>query len=69
MKGSVTMPSALAGKVAIVTGAGRGVGKGVALGLGEAGATVYVTGRTVQKDSAPLPGTIGETARVRLHRH
>ncbi|HOX87911.1 MAG TPA: short-chain dehydrogenase, partial [bacterium] len=32
--------------VALVTGASRGVGKGVALGLGEARATVYVTGRT-----------------------
>jgi dehydrogenase/reductase SDR family protein 1 len=37
----------LAGKVAVVTGASRGVGKGCALGLGEAGATVYVTGRTL----------------------
>jgi NAD(P)-dependent dehydrogenase (short-subunit alcohol dehydrogenase family) len=39
--------SNLAGKVAVVTGASRGVGRGVALGLGEAGATVYITGRTV----------------------
>ena len=39
----------LKGKVAVVTGASRGVGKGVALGLGEAGATVYVTGRTTQE--------------------
>lgn len=37
----------LSDKVALVTGASRGVGKGVALGLVEAGATVYVTGRTV----------------------
>jgi dehydrogenase/reductase SDR family protein 1 len=50
----------LAGQVAVVTGASRGVGKGVALGLGEAGATVYVTGRSVTR--GPLPGTIGETA-------
>ncbi|HEU0029165.1 MAG TPA: SDR family NAD(P)-dependent oxidoreductase [Kofleriaceae bacterium] len=46
--------------IAVVTGASRGVGKGIALGLGEAGATVYVTGRSV--DRGALPGTIGETA-------
>jgi dehydrogenase/reductase SDR family member 1 len=40
------MPGSLAGTVALVTGASRGIGKGVALGLGEAGATVYVTART-----------------------
>lgn len=53
----------LAGKVAIVTGASRGVGKGVALGLGEAGATVYVTGRTVEQPIEPaIAGTVSETA-------
>ena len=36
----------LTGKVAVVTGASRGIGKGVALALGSQGATVYVTGRT-----------------------
>lgn len=54
------MSKPLASTIAIVTGASRGVGKGIALGLGEAGATVYVTGRTVQPGA--LPGTIGETA-------
>lgn len=54
----------LAGKVAIVTGASRGVGKGIALGLGEAGATVYITGRTIEEgqSSSGWPGTIGQTA-------
>ncbi|MEI9475807.1 MAG: SDR family NAD(P)-dependent oxidoreductase [Deltaproteobacteria bacterium] len=54
--------SVLNGKVAVVTGASRGVGKGVALGLGEAGATVYITGRTVDEGKADLPGTIQQTA-------
>ena len=52
----------LEGKVAVVTGASRGIGKGIALGLGEAGATVYVTGRSIKEGAAPLPGTIGATA-------
>jgi dehydrogenase/reductase SDR family member 1 len=54
----------LTGKVALVTGASRGVGRGIALGLGEAGATVYVTGRTVEEGRAAvaLPGTIYKTA-------
>ncbi len=49
-------------KVVVVTGASRGVGKGIALGLGEAGATVYVTGRSTRENGASLPGTIDETA-------
>jgi NAD(P)-dependent dehydrogenase (short-subunit alcohol dehydrogenase family) len=52
----------LAGKVALVTGASRGVGKGCALAFADQGATVYVTGRTLTPGSYPLPGTIGETA-------
>lgn len=53
---------ALNGKVAVVTGSSRGIGKGIALVLAEQGATVYVTGRTVTPGSYPLPGTVGETA-------
>ncbi len=41
----------LNGKIAIVTGASRGGGKGIALSLGEAGATVYITGRGDQLES------------------
>jgi NAD(P)-dependent dehydrogenase (short-subunit alcohol dehydrogenase family) len=52
----------LHGKVAVVTGASRGVGKGIALALAAEGATVYVTGRTVTPGSHALPGSIGETA-------
>lgn len=50
------------GRVAVVTGASRGAGKGIALALGATGATVYVTGRTRQEGDAALPGTIYATA-------
>ncbi|MBU2551492.1 MAG: SDR family NAD(P)-dependent oxidoreductase [Proteobacteria bacterium] len=56
----------LGGRIALVAGASRGVGRGVALGLGEAGAVVYVAGRTRAPEEASegLPGTIEETARM-----
>ncbi|MDM7914611.1 MAG: SDR family NAD(P)-dependent oxidoreductase [Candidatus Eisenbacteria bacterium] len=69
------MPRALKGKVAVVTGASRGAGRGIAIELGAAGATVYVTGRSVAGSPAggyerflehahlqSMPGTIDETA-------
>jgi NAD(P)-dependent dehydrogenase (short-subunit alcohol dehydrogenase family) len=55
-------------KVALVTGASRGAGRGIARGFGELGYTVYVTGRTVAPgdakgwDGTVLPGTVAETA-------
>ncbi len=51
--------------VAVVAGASRGCGRGIALALGEAGAVVYVTGRTVREGRKPAdgaPGTIEDTA-------
>jgi len=69
-------PPDLTGRVALVAGATRGVGRGIALGLGEAGATVYCTGRSTAAnriprktdekispfDHAHRPETIDETA-------
>lgn len=49
-------------RVVVVTGASRGAGKGIALALGETGATVYVTGRSQREGDAPLPGTVYATA-------
>lgn len=54
--------SSLAGKVAVITGASRGVGAGIATLLGEQGATVYVTGRTTASRPGTTPGTISEVA-------
>jgi NAD(P)-dependent dehydrogenase (short-subunit alcohol dehydrogenase family) len=48
--------------ICVVTGASRGVGRGVALALGAAGATVYVTGRSQREGDAALPGTVFKTA-------
>jgi len=65
----------LRGQVAVVTGGSRGAGRGIALELGAAGATVYVTGRSTRAEPAPayaqlmalshlsqLPGSIEDTA-------
>jgi len=62
--GSTMAEQRLTGKVALVTGASRGGGKGIALVLGEEGATVYVTGRSVRGEPTTLdrPGTIDDTA-------
>jgi dehydrogenase/reductase SDR family protein 1 len=51
-------------RIALVTGASRGVGKGIVLGLCEAGATVYFTGRSTREagSTGGAPGTIEETA-------
>src|SRR2546430_354017 len=51
----------LEGKVALVTGAARGIGKAVAIELGRLGADVVVTARTVVPRGDDLVGTIGET--------
>jgi dehydrogenase/reductase SDR family protein 1 len=57
-------------QTALVTGASRGVGKGIALALADAGATVYLTGRTVKDGTQDenLSGTIYETAEAATQR-
>ena len=56
----------LAGKVALVAGGTRGAGRGIAVELGAAGATVYVTGRTTRTGNPSMraPETIEETAEL-----
>jgi NAD(P)-dependent dehydrogenase (short-subunit alcohol dehydrogenase family) len=60
------MAKPLAGKIAVVAGATRGAGRGIATALGEAGATVYCTGRSVPGHAAMKnrPETINETADI-----
>ncbi len=58
------LTGSLSGRVALVAGATRGAGRGIARALGEAGATVYCTGRSVTGKPSPYgrPETIDETA-------
>ena len=60
------MGGELAGKVALVAGATRGGGRGIAVALGEAGATVYATGRSTRERRSEIdrPETIEETAEM-----
>jgi NAD(P)-dependent dehydrogenase (short-subunit alcohol dehydrogenase family) len=60
-------PPRLEGTVAVVTGASRGVGKGIALALGEAGAEVWVTGRsTVEETAAEVTARGGRGVAARI---
>lgn len=59
------MSERLKGKIAVVAGASRGCGRGIALALGEQAATVYITGRSIRGGPPPIDnisGTIEETA-------
>src|SRR5437764_6813245 len=60
------MMKPLAGHIAVVAGATRGAGRGIARALGEAGALVYCTGRSIRGAPSPYgrPETIDETAEM-----
>ena len=55
------MNDSCSGKVALVTGASRGLGRAIAIRLASEGAKVLVTGRSLQPDSHPLPGSLMES--------
>ncbi|MBN1630678.1 MAG: SDR family NAD(P)-dependent oxidoreductase [Thermoleophilia bacterium] len=63
------MDRRLAGRVALVAGATRGAGRGIACALGRAGATVYCSGRSARGNPSPIgrPETIEETAELVAH--
>src|SRR5689334_25234991 len=62
--------SRLSGRVAVITGASRGAGLGIAVVLGEEGATVYVTGRSSRRGRTTegLPGTVEAAAEAVIAR-
>lgn len=62
-----TRKPTLEGQVALVAGATRGAGRGIAIELGAAGATVYCTGRSVRGQTTGRPETIEETAERVTH--
>ena len=59
MTDSARLDKTMVGKIVVVTGSSRGIGRGTAIAFGERGATVYVTGRTTTGELS-----IGETARL-----
>jgi len=63
---AVNLNGTLAGRVAVVTGASRGIGEAIARRLAMEGAKVIVSARTVEQSEHPLPGTITDTvARIK----